>query len=40
MNEPEDTMEHVTATIANIKNREINGIANEVSGVLFASKNK
>ena len=37
---PDETIEQVTATIANIKNLEIRGIARDVSGVRLASKNK
>ena len=37
---PLDTIEQVTATIANIKKREINGIARDVSGVRLARRNK
>ena len=33
-------MEQVTATMANIKNREIRGIASDVSGVRFANRNR
>ena len=40
VNLPDDTIEHVTATIANIKKREIKGIASEVSGVRLASKKR
>ena len=39
-NLPEDTILHVTATMANIRNREMSGMARDVSGVRLASRNK
>lgn len=39
-NLPEDTILHVTATMANIRNREMSGMARDVSGVRLARRNK